>query len=68
MYFPIALFLLHLDYEVNLYETYETMIYHKNEVVFCTSDLNKMLQYMDFVFGWNKMHVTSLFKTPPTTK
>lgn len=35
MNFPPAVLLLHLDYEVNLHETYETMIYHRNVGVFC---------------------------------
>lgn len=35
MHFPTAVFLLHLDYEVNLYETYETMIHLRNLGVFC---------------------------------
>lgn len=35
MHFPTAVFLLHLDYEVNLYETYETMTHLRNLGVFC---------------------------------
>lgn len=72
MYFPTAAFLLHLEYELNLYETYKTMI-TENIGIFCIyrseqgvaymiSEKNPHLQYIDILFGWNKVHVANLLK------